>query len=215
MIPPSLGRRVAAGAGALAMSLLAGAAVAAAAPGGLLEVPEVVRLGGGSLGPVRVFESAPIRIRLGRLRAPRVVRLVLELPDPRWRGAEVSFTTTARHGCAGLGGDLLPGVPSPVLRTAPGAAAAEADVVLRITAPARGLGAGPRALRLRWDAVEDPREPFAAPGAPPPGVPPLERDDPPRVPGRRWAPRPPGVTPPAARPSDPPASPRAPAGSSP
>lgn len=156
------------------------AAAVAPPSGGALEVPEVIRLGAGGLGGRRVFEAEPIRVRVAAARDARVVRLRLEVPDERWRGAEVTFTTRPVRGCRGIRGTLVPGTPTPVLHTEPGGAGAEAEIVLRIAAPARSLGAGPRALILRWELVGEsatvgPASHLGTPGGAllPPGASPL------------------------------------------
>lgn len=135
-----------------------------------LEVPEVVRLDGGSLGERRSFESSPIRLRLRDVRVPSgrtlVVRLAVAIDDDRWGGSELAFAAASVRGGIGLAGPLLPGVATPVFRTTGSAGDAEVEIVLRVRAPARRLGAGPRALRLEWDLSEE--DASGAPQAPAP-----------------------------------------------
>lgn len=150
-------------------------------PSARLEVPEVVRLDGGSLGERRSFESSPIRLRLRDVRMPPgrtlVVRLAVAIDDGRWDGSELAFAASSVRGGSGLAGPLLPGVATPVFRTTGAAGDAEVEIVVRVRAPARRLGAGPRALRLVWDLSEEdaggaaqaPARPPAATGGEPTG----------------------------------------------
>lgn len=137
-----------------------------------LEVPEVVRLDGGSLGERRSFESAPIRLRVrdpgvtqGRA---LVVRLAVAIEDDRWGGCEIRFAASSVRGGVGLAGPLLPGVATPVFRTTGTAGDAEVEIVVRVRAPARRLGAGPRAIRLEWDLSEEAVDAWPGTRAPPP-----------------------------------------------
>lgn len=141
------------------LAALPAPARAAEPPAARLEVPEVVRLDGGSLGERRSFESSPIRLRLRDVRVPPgrtlVVRLAVAIDDHRWGGCELRFAASSVRGGIGLAGPLLPGVAMPVFRTTGSAGDAEVEIVLRVRAPARRLGAGPRALRLEWDLSEE------------------------------------------------------------